>query len=56
MAKFNIEIIETLNRVIEVEATDENEALNIIYQKYRNSDIVLSADDYADTSFNIINE
>lgn len=56
MAKFSIEIIETLNRVIEIEAADENEALNIIRQKYRNSEVVLSADDYANTSFNIIIE
>lgn len=56
MGKYNIEIIETLNRIIEIEAKDENEGLNIVQQKYRNSEIVLSADDYVDTSFNIIKE
>ncbi|MFA5629047.1 MAG: DpnD/PcfM family protein [Dehalococcoidales bacterium] len=56
MSKFNIEIIETLSRTIEIDAEDESEALNIIYGKYHNAEIVLSAEDYMDTAFNVINE
>ncbi|MDD4923377.1 MAG: DpnD/PcfM family protein [Dehalococcoidales bacterium] len=54
MSKFNVEIIETLNRIIEIDAEDESEALNIIHEKYRNTEIVLSSDDYIDTTFYII--
>lgn len=40
MKKFNIEITETLQRQIEVEADSYDEALKIVKGKYRNSEIV----------------
>ena len=44
--KYKIEILETLRRVVEVDAKDEEEAVNRVGRMYYNSDIVLGADDF----------
>lgn len=54
MKKFNIEITETLQRQIEIEAEDYDEAMKIIKDKYHNSEIVLDSNDYIDTDFRLI--
>lgn len=54
MKKFNIEITETLQRQIEVEADSYDEALKIVKGKYRNSEIVLDSNDFIDTDFRLI--
>ena len=54
--KIKIEITETLQRIIEVEATSAEDALDIIIKKYKNSEIILDADDYIDTEFNVLSE
>lgn len=54
MKKFNIEITETVQRQIEVEADSYDEALKIVKQKYRNSEIVLDSTDFIDTEFRLI--
>lgn len=51
--KIKVSIIETLERTILVEAKDETEALVKAEQLYRNSDIVLDADDYVDTEIEL---
>ena len=48
---FTVEVIETLARTINIEAETEEEALTIVSQYYRNEDIVLGADDFADVDF-----
>lgn len=50
--KFKIEIVETLSRIVEVEAFDEEEAREEIEDKYRLQKIILTADDFADVEFN----
>lgn len=45
--KYNIVITETLNKVVEAEASSLAEAVQIVDGKYRNSEIVLTADDFA---------
>ena len=45
--KYNIVITETLKRIVEVEASSLAEAVRIVDGQYRNSDIVLTADDFA---------
>lgn len=44
--KYKIEILETLRRVVEVDAKNEEEAVDRIGRMYYNSDIVLGADDF----------
>ena len=44
--KYKIEILETLRRIVEVDAKDEEEAMDRVGRMYYNSDIVLGADDF----------
>lgn len=46
MIKFNVEIVETLRRVIEVNADSENDAIDKTKQRYYDGKIVLDADDF----------
>ncbi len=48
--KFNIAVIEKLERVIEVDADNLKEAIAIIEEQYRNEEIVL---DYSDFNGNV---
>lgn len=52
--KFTIEITETLQRIIEIEAESKEEAYDICKIKYRNEEIVLDAGDYIDTKISIL--
>lgn len=51
MREFNVTIKEELSRTIMVVAENETEAEKQIREKYRNREIILSADDYVDTEF-----
>lgn len=53
MTKFNVEIIETLSRVVETEARSADEAVEIVGQRYRDCDIVLDASDYNETIISV---
>lgn len=44
--KYKVEITETLQRVIEVEASTVEDAERAALKLYRNSEVVLSADDF----------
>lgn len=48
---YQIEIIETLSRVVEIVAEDDSSAILKAKEKYRNEDIVLYPDDVMDTEF-----
>lgn len=54
--KYKIEITETLQRQIEIEANSKEEAEKIAKQKYQNEEIVLSSDDYVNTSISVIEQ
>ena len=56
MKKFTVEITETLQRQIEVEAEDENEAISKVEEMYRNEEVVLDSGDHIDTEFNLIDK
>lgn len=56
MKKFTVEITETLQRQIEVEAADENEAISKVEDMYRNEEVVLDSGDYIDAEFNLIDK
>lgn len=49
MATFKIQITETLQRVVEVEANNYDEAEDKVNEDYRNGDIVLDYSDYMST-------
>ena len=46
METYRIEIEEALSRVVEVEATSVEEAQDIVYEQYRNDEIILDDGDY----------
>jgi len=50
---FQIEIVETLNNIVEVNAENEQEALLKAQDMYRNEEVILYPDDFIDTKFNI---
>ena len=54
--KFKVDISETLKATIDIEADNENEAIGMAKQMYNNSDIVLSADNFEDVNFTIMEE
>jgi len=51
MKTYEIEIKETLSRVIEVQANSEDEAFAQVKQMYNNEEIVLDSSDYVDTEY-----
>lgn len=51
MAKFKVEITETLRRVVEVEAIDASEAEDKVEEQWSDSDIVLDYDDFDGVTF-----
>lgn len=51
--KYFVNIAEVLARQIEIEADTEQEALDIVRDRYTKCEIVLSSDDYVDTEFSV---
>lgn len=49
MTKYRIDVKEVLSRTVETEAESEEEAVEMVWQMYRNCDIVLDASDYVET-------
>ena len=47
--KYFVEIKETLTKVVEIEANNAEEALDVVEKQYKNSEIILVADDYVNT-------
>ena len=56
MQKYQVEIDETLSRIIEVEAENENDAVSKIKDLYRQEKIVLDSNDYLGTKIEIYEE
>lgn len=54
MKKYTIEITETLQKQIKIEANTLDDAYIIVKDKYRNGEIVLDSNDYIDTEFKLI--
>ena len=53
MKKYRIEVTEVLSRIIEMDAENEDEAVEMVRQMYRNCDIVLDASDYIETEISV---
>ena len=56
--KYLVEISETLQRKVEIEADNPGDAIQIAKDKYYNSEIVLDADDIVDgeVGFSVVKE
>ena len=52
--KFTVEVTETLQRQVEVEADNEQEALQKAKELYRDEEIVLDWTDFVENDFQII--
>ncbi len=53
MKKYKIEVTETLQRVVDIEANDYDEALTKIREQYRQEKIVLDWEDFVDVKIDI---
>lgn len=56
MEKYKVRVTEILSRIVEIEADDENDAINKVEGMYKSEDIVLTADDYLDTKIEAAND
>ena len=56
MKKYSIEVLEMLSRIVKVEASDEEDAIERVRQMYRKCEIVLDDSDYKVTEFSVKDE
>ena len=56
MKKYSIEVLEVLSRIVEVEASDEEDAIERVRQMYRKCEIVLDDSDYKVTEISVKGE
>ena len=56
MKKYSIEVLEVLSRIVEVEASDEEDAIEKVRQMYRKCEIVLDDSDYKVTEISAKDE
>ncbi|AMT95819.1 MULTISPECIES: DpnD/PcfM family protein [Psychrobacter] len=56
LTTYQIEIVETMSRIVEVMATDDSSAILQARTIYRNEDVELFYDDLIDTKFNIFDK
>ena len=56
MKKYSIEVLEVLSRIVEVEVSDEEDAMEKVWQMYRKCEIVLDDSDYKMTEISVKGE
>ena len=56
MKTYRIEITETLQRIIRIEANSSEEALSIVNNQYKNEDIVLDENDFILKSIDLLTD
>lgn len=54
--KFKVQITETLQRIVEVDAEDIDDVIAKVEWDHEQGEIVLDADDFVDVHFSIIEE
>ena len=54
MKKFKVEITETLQKIVEVEANNKEEAVHKVMKMYKNEEVILDYDNFVDVSFKSI--
>ena len=52
--KFMVTIIETLKHTVEIEAINPKDAEQLAYDKWKNSEYILSAENFVDVTFEIV--
>jgi hypothetical protein len=55
MREYNVEVVETLIRIVTVEAMTEEDAIKFVKYDYNNAELVLDSDDFFDVDFNVVN-
>ena len=53
MTKYRIEVTDVLSRIVEAEAENEDDAVEMVRQMYRNCELVLDASDYVETEISV---
>jgi hypothetical protein len=56
MREYNVEVCETLIRIVTVEAMSEEDAIEFVKYDYNNAELVLDSDDFFDVDFNLVNQ
>ena len=56
MKNYSIEVLEVLSRIVEMEASDEENAIERVRQMYRKCEIVLDDSDYKVTEISVKDE
>lgn len=56
MKKYQVEILETSSRIIDIEATSKDEAIDKVEEMHRKEEIVLTAGDFSGVEFNLLTE
>ena len=56
MKEFQVEVCETLIRIVTVEAQSAEQALEFVRYDYNNAELVLDSDDFFDVEFEIVNK
>ena len=56
MKKYSIEVLEVLSRIVEVEASNDEDAIERVRQMYRKCEIVLDDSDYKVTENSVKDE
>ena len=56
MKKYSVEVLEVLSHIVEVEASDDEDAIERVKQMYRKCEIVLDDSDYKVTEFSVKDE
>lgn len=51
--KYQIEIVETIAKTVEIKAKSESDAILLVKERYQNEDIVLGASNHAQTTFKV---
>lgn len=51
MNKYIVEITETLQKTVEVEADDKEDAMHKVIKMYKNSEVILDDNDFVDLDF-----
>ena len=53
MKKFKVEITETLQKTVEVEADNKEEAVHKVMKMYKNEEVILNDNDFIDVDFRV---
>ncbi len=56
MKKYSVKVQEVLSRIVDVEAVDEDDAIERVRRMYRKCQIVLDDSDYKETEFSVKDE